>query len=262
VGEVISALKQRMAQFSGYLENLNRGRIVDIRESEKTIREIIGKPERFTTYPMIKYDKDETPSPTSYIPATPKTLPTIKPQPSRERIAPTTPSPKTPVQRQDGRKTVVSQEIRGKDGRMTIKEFQDDKGGRVSVVETERTVDYATYEATTGQRIRIRELRKRAFYYALKQNDIAKSQGKEPPYDTVGILQGKYDDYILKHNGVPPRRDEVAPKAKTLPAPPPIKAGDEKGTSQPVGKAPPRGTKPQTKPQGQTKTPRYKDPCS
>jgi len=244
VGEVISALKQRMAQFSEYLENLNRGRIVDVRESEKMIREIIGKPERFTTYPMIKYDKDEYPYPT-------------KPQTDRRKEVPTTPYPRNPVQgraqRQDGWETTVRQEIRGKDGRMTIKEFRDDKGGRVSVVETERKVDYATYEATTGQRIRIQQLRRRAYNYALEQNRIAKSQGKKEPYDTLGILQGKYDDYILKHNGIPPRRDEVAPKVKTPPVPP-LKAGDEKGTSQPVGKAPPQGTKPQTKPQG-TKTP-------
>jgi hypothetical protein len=148
----------------------------------------------------------------------------------------------------------VSQEIRGKDGRTTIKEFRDDKGGRVSVVETERKVDYATYEATTGQRIRIQQLRRRAYNYALEQNRIAKSQGKKEPYDTLGILQGKYDDYILKHNGIPPRRDEVAPKVKTPPVPPPLKVEDKKGTSQPGGKAPPQGTKPQTKPQG-TKTP-------
>ena len=244
VGEVISALKQRMTQFSEYLENLNRGRIVDIRESERMIREIIGKPERFTTYPMIKYDKDKYPYPT-------------KPRTDRGRAVPTTPYPRNPVQGQaqgqDGWKTVVNQEIRGKDGRMTIKEFRDDKGGRVSVVETERKVDYATYEATTGQRIRIQQLRRRAFYYALEQNDIAKSQGKEPPYDTVGILQGKYDDYILKNNGIPPRKDEVTPKVKTPPTSPP-KVGDKKGTSQPGVKAPPQGTKPQTKPQG-AKTP-------
>jgi murein DD-endopeptidase MepM/ murein hydrolase activator NlpD len=205
VGEVVSALKQRMAQFSLYLENLNRGRIVDIRESEKMIREIIGKPERFTTYPMIKYDKDETPSSYSSKGAS------KMPAPGRDK-------------------------------------------GKAIVKESERKVDFATYEATTGERIRRQQLRRRAYNYALEQNRIAKSQGKEPPYDTLGILQGKYDDYILKHNGVPPRKDEVAPKTKTPPAPPPLKVGDKKGTSQPGGKAPPQGTKPQTKPQG-TKTP-------
>jgi hypothetical protein len=121
----------------------------------------------------------------------------------------------------------------------------------VSVVE--RKVDFATYEATTGESIRRKQLRRRAYNYAVNQNKVAKSQGREEPYDTIGILQGKYDDYIMKHNGIPPRKDEVTPKVKT-PTTPPQKVGDKKSTSQPVGKAPPQGTKPQTKPQG-TKTP-------
>jgi hypothetical protein len=226
VGEVISALKQRMAQFSGYLENLNRGRIVDIRESEKMIREIIGKPERFTTYPMIKYDKDEVPAPSSKegiskTPVPPKT------QSSRGKAVPISPTPETPVPGQEKGKAVVR--------------------------ESERKVDFATYEATTGERIRRQQLRRRAYNYAVSQNRVAKSRGREEPYDTIGIIQGKYDDYILRSGGVPPRRDEVALKPKTPPVPPP-KVGDKKGTSQPAGKAPPQGTKSQTKSQG-TKTP-------
>jgi len=212
VGEVISALKRRMAQFSEYLENLNRGRVVDIRESERMIREIIGKPERFTTYPMIKYDKEDVPAP-SYRKGASE--------------ASTAPTPRMTIPGQGRRK--------------------------VTVKESERRVDFATYEATTGQRVRIQQLRRRAYSHALEQNRIAKSQGKEEPYDTLGILRGKYDDYILRNSGVPPRKDEVAPKPKTSPTHPP-KVGDKKSTGQPEGRYPPQGTKLQTRPQG-TKTP-------
>jgi len=95
VGDVLSAIRKRMSDFAGYLENLNRGRIVDIRESEEIIRRIIGTPERFHSSPMIRtgvegflpLDSGEKPAKAA---TTPKPTPSQK---SGRKDAPKLPTP-------------------------------------------------------------------------------------------------------------------------------------------------------------------------